>query len=342
MKALLHTRTAQRGGFSILEMLVAMAATVALVLFLNQIFSTISAAVRAGVERAAVIQKARVIANQLRNDTDQMVGPGGGGFLVITTGTASAKLDADDPLAAAARNVDHIAFVRFRSNLDPICPANDNTFSHASDAPFVRVWYGIGQRTTEAGADGGALGSSQNQYAGDWVLCRQALFLDPSPSGNYVNGATTTSNTTATLGVKPMYQATADICNKTLEEINEDIAGGTGVTSYTYGTRLWVNPSPSTGNFESWRIAQLHPLLAEGVSDVKIDYVADDGNGKPAKAGGAVVWTHGSGSWSSLNPETWPHLIRIRIRLHGKRADLAGADGEPGVVHEFILKVNRG
>ena len=39
--------------------------------------------------------------------------------------------------------------------------------------------------------------------------------------------------------------------------------------------RLRVNPVPDGTSFETWRIAQMHPLLAQNVSDFIVEFAAD-------------------------------------------------------------------
>ncbi|MEX0775603.1 MAG: hypothetical protein WD042_07790 [Phycisphaeraceae bacterium] len=156
---------------------------------------------------------------------------------------------------------------------------------------------------------------------------------------------------------------------------------------YVAVNRLRVNPTPSGSNMESWRIAQMHPYLAGNVSDFIVEFAADvaapkDGsvdldtsgnikwyngfddettlsawnggntnyfpmtiNGSGSTTDYSFVWRHDDDATTEAS--LWPHLIRVRYRMHDFAGKVAGAGqdnaGKPygGVWFEQIIKVNR-
>ena len=61
----------------------------------------------------------------------------------------------------------------------------------------------------------------------------------------------------------------------------EQLTFSTPVPGSSFGNRLRANPYPSVGDFEPWRVAQSHPILAEGVTDFVVEFAADaDGDGE--------------------------------------------------------------
>lgn len=62
-------------------------------------------------------------------------------------------------------------------------------------------------------------------------------------------------------------------------------------------------------------------------------YDASSGAGSPDHV---FVFRHGASG-----DKGWPHMVRIRYRLHDSRDKIVGADGEAGRWFEYVLKVNR-
>ena len=98
---------------------------------------------------------------------------------------------------------DQLSFVRTRDNDQPVGPALANTYSsrafpettdRGSDA--IRIWYGHGLRTNDDGTDPTSpfLGdpNSQDSNPLEWVLARQAIFLDNTVEGSTIEMANTT------------------------------------------------------------------------------------------------------------------------------------------------------
>lgn len=101
---------------------------------------------------------------------------------------------------------DQIAFVRTRGTDQPTGPALDNTFtsrifpeSTGRTSSAIRMWYGHGLRTNDDGSDQtqgrlnrlGAAGSP-NENPLEWILARQALFLDDTVQGSAIETAPST------------------------------------------------------------------------------------------------------------------------------------------------------
>lgn len=353
MKPMRRQQPTEYRAFTMIEMLVTLAITIVLMLFVGQIFSQISSAAKSGIAISHIIENARVITGQISDDAANMVGPSDGGFLIVATAkTAGALLDEDDS-STRAYFADQITWVRLRGDLEPVVPGLDNTFSNSADAAtHVRVYYGHGIKANPAnGSAGAAFGSAgPNEYASQWILARHALFLSGAspPSGNHANSSSYSATVsgvasgywTGFTGPKTIQGGVSDVAAYTLDDIN---AGSVGAVTTGFGsgttTRLIVNPAPATGDFECWEVAQASSILATGVSDFIVEYAT-----LPASASSPIVWTRTDDTvvkFTQADASAWPDLIRIRFRLHGTNGSLAGADGEPGVVYERILRVKK-
>src|SRR5688572_15441461 len=99
-------------AFTILEMLVAVAITLVMVLFLNQIFTSIAGTVTLGVATSDIIQANAFFTKQLGDDAEAMTGPLENGFLVILQYQVNnAKLRAEDTTSTTLRS-DQIIWIR--------------------------------------------------------------------------------------------------------------------------------------------------------------------------------------------------------------------------------------
>lgn len=193
-----HTKSNQRSlaGFTLIELMVSMAVTIILVLFVNSIFATAGGAVRNGVAISRLIGATTIVTKQMDEDAQGMVGPRDGGFLVILNKRLKdVRLTPDDPSrndagsATAKANlpdlrVDQIGWIRNRGNLKPLAPGGilaDPSSSYSS-ASHVRIWYGHCLITDPDGSSPSRdeLGEpdSPNEIGINFVLGRQALFLD--------------------------------------------------------------------------------------------------------------------------------------------------------------------
>ena len=89
-------------GFTFIEMLVAMAIAVSMMLFVNQIVSHSAEAVRLGESASQIIESSRMLTDQVSRDVETMVPPSKGGFLMILNKTYSTRiLPTDDPTILA-------------------------------------------------------------------------------------------------------------------------------------------------------------------------------------------------------------------------------------------------
>ena len=332
-------------GFTMIEMLVTLAITIVLMLFVGQIFSHVSDAAKSGISISHVIQSARVITGQISDDGANMVGAGEGGFLIIQTGASPASSLNEDDAGTRTYFADQVMWVRLRGDLEPMVPATDNTYANsADDANHVRVYYGHALKSNANGSAGSTFGAAgANQYASQWVLGRHAMFLADTPSGNRASTAGyggTVSGTAGSYfsgfsGSQTVRFGVSDVADRTLTEIN---AGTVDASTVGFGTgatnRLVVNPAPSSGDVNGWAVAQMSPILATGVSDMIVEYAS------VTTGSGAIAWTRGNLVCTS-STTNWPDLIRIRFRVHGPRGNIGGADGEPGVMYEKIIRVKQ-
>lgn len=395
-------------AFTLIELLVAIAITAIIIVFASQVLSHVTEAAGHGASTSEIIQSSRMIAEQLDDDFAQMVGPGGDGFLMIIQkridGVHMTEDDWDRDMSEGNfggtlqydRDVraDQIVFVRTRNSLEPMAPASDTSYSAGSQALHVKITYGHAERTdadgtTTANAVGGVGGGGQsanteglgvrdpatheprlNYFAADWIMARQAIFLDDSvttsqahfidePTVNPPRRAATwnarlhTGAGSGYAGSIPNapaprlrdhmpYMALSDVADMSLADIATDMTNGfigTGgnqrpLLDYGYAwERLRVNPTPQP-NFDSWRIAQMHPYFVANVSDIQIDFAGDyngdgfidtlasnvndtDASGGPYNGedyffpAGTLIWYSsfpnrpGSTSFDSSLPATW-------------------------------------
>jgi len=402
-------------AFTMLEMLVAMAATLILVIFLNQIFQSLQAATSMGKGVSVIVQNARTVGPQLTNnrsgDAAKMVGPLQGGFLVVINYVANPPTrpirltsESEQPVAAPLRS-DQVMWVRDVTT-EPIAPNSAYSFNSQSPAAHSRVWFGHGLRTQPDGSDpplpSGAtvplLGhAGPNQFATDWVLARQELFLDGSlPDPRVVgdgrtyalgaNAGATVSYQVNPTGAGPLllYRGLTDLASTDLAELTG--AGGVLVSpskaayaniyAYTFAQhRLRINPQPIS--YESWRIAQKHPVFADRCVSFAVQFAGDydgvegldvdsnnatrwyDLNNLPP-GGFAVGFTAGDEPvnqsplpaayqangdrafvFRNGNPADakWPMLLRLQYRLIDARGRINGEDGLPGKLFEQVIPV---
>ncbi|MBX3386134.1 MAG: prepilin-type N-terminal cleavage/methylation domain-containing protein [Phycisphaeraceae bacterium] len=192
-----------RRGFSLVEMLVAIAALSLIAIGLAQIFSATATTLRVGRRVSHLNEYAAMIERQLRRDVAAISADG---FLLIRHRLA----DDGSPIPSSAlndrnareRRVDELVFFQegqFSSIRDPVNPVRQ------ASGPAARIYIGHGLRWDPSSADFGraprvdrprgavatdmvpapAFGrSGPNQFAGDWILLRHALVLSgPEQTG---------------------------------------------------------------------------------------------------------------------------------------------------------------
>lgn len=398
------TRAARR-GFTMIEMLVALVATLLMVMFLDQIFAKTSNAVSRGAGLSEILQQVRTVTSQIDSDASEMVGPSAGGLLIIDVPSSTNGADANGlefpqvdnktlnsgeiaPNTAAPSPPktppygfpwyiydDQIEFIRFRGTIEPLTPIG-NSGTQKSTAAYCRVWYGHCLRTKTDGSDTGndlANAADVNQFPVNWVLGRQALFLDPNAgaTNNYANDGIVTHaayyNAAVNLNYfantpsqgKVLYAGCTDVAKVDLASLNAGLRGlnpatMTADSSYqvdvkqmlfsgpdatTPTARLRCNPAPDTGSaITDVQIAQVHPVLAVGVSDFKVEWATAAG-----AAASPITWVHTAGvnAWNSVDSTkaNWPVLIRISYRIHDRSGEVTGPDGNAGILIEKIIRV---
>jgi len=229
---------------------------------------------------------------------------------------------------------DHMVFIRDANGLSSMTPQGgtgyrSNLVGQAGDR--AKVWYGIAQRTNPDGSNTthtlGAATAGLDRIGSNFILGRQALLFNPTDVSlatptkmGIVLSSTPTAYTytvnqfkgspvrnTGYSSTPTSHKGLTDVTSKSYTAVyNEMVASGaTNInfylnTAYTDGggTRLRVNPSPVATNYESWAVAQSHPILAQGCSEVIIDFAADlDGDGIVDNAFGGQSTNNSSQIW---------------------------------------------
>lgn len=285
----------QRGGFTMLEMLVAMAITVGIVLFINQVFTSVSDAVRGGLGTSRVLQHARVIRAQLTNDAVSMVGPSDNGFLIIANKKYTGVKLSQDAAQTVAVASDQLCFASLAGpDMEPITPGNQNSISTTSDAPYVKIWYGHCRHVKPDGTDSldMTVAGGLNEYPVNWVLGRQALFLEDDSTAPFVysQGAkyNATVNGTSAPIAKNLYMGLTDVSgnvtpgNSALVDLSNQIvtAPATAMDLIYVKERLRVNAqpvyNPSAGrDYAAWQIAQTHPYFIPQSLSFEVEVAGD-------------------------------------------------------------------
>ena len=253
-----------------------------------------------------------------------------------------------------------------------------------------------GQPRTGANTGLGGSAAKLDRVGSNWIMGRQAMLFNPTneatsntlssvPSG-FTHAATAAYNSTvnnATGYTSPIaWKGLSDITAQdygpydpnnapvTLLDQLSDPAITLATRNASYhstaypdaSSRLHVNTAPDAGstNYASWSIAQTHAILAQGCSEIIVDFAADlNGDGDfDRTTGGAILWydalRQSAFSWtnpgSGIQPRTldgtnqkifvfradddgehnsvtdpgssWPYMIRIRYRLHDTRGRL--------------------
>ncbi len=192
------TTHSNQKAFTIVELIVAVAVTVLMLLLINTLFNDTSRAVSSGVGLSDIIGNERAIVNQINRDAARMLGPNsadpsgqGGGILIITNELISGA----DYLERNSKNftrdvrADTIMWIANRTSDDvltfqPIAPATTNSYDPIAPEKLdgstgkVRIYYGHGFRTLPNGT-GGAASMTDNGVANKWPLVRHASFFVP-------------------------------------------------------------------------------------------------------------------------------------------------------------------
>lgn len=209
-------------GFTIVELLIALAVTVVVMTLIGKLFSDTARAVSQGAAMSQILAANRAVSDQIERDADAMISPNDGGFLVIINqaigdwnndGILAGDTDgngivdprqgetptpANDPEGVAmflqqggeARRLvrsDQLVFIRKAEDLEPLAPSETNAFNNPHHGSYARMWYGHARRTLPTGLDTGDLGvnttGNLNRVGTNWILGRQAMVLADSVTG---------------------------------------------------------------------------------------------------------------------------------------------------------------
>lgn len=372
------SHAAIRPGFTLIELMSAVAVTLILIVAISQVFSHVNTAVLTGQATTNVLSTSRIIHDQIHNDSSEMLSPRAGGILLIHNETKSAKLNELDP-NPSTRQLDQLMFIRNRGDLEPLCPANKDSFSNSSDAAHCRMWYGhVKVDDVEP---------ESMEHAALWVLGRQALFLEADSNG---------SNRADDARASTLANGEYDIAKVGLwaNGIGGSLVGGPGASNAELrvgqspgdyassakalafiSDRLNTVPVPPSvlGDsidataITSDEVGRMHAYFAAGVSDFSVQFAGDydprDGRVDTKTENGQKVieWYDDENPPPSFGsdpqaPEkngstfvfrhgsgntNWPYLLRIRYRVQDVKGRVAGFDGEPGIWFEQIIQVSR-
>ncbi|MAE62515.1 MAG: hypothetical protein CMJ49_14305 [Planctomycetaceae bacterium] len=184
-------------GFTLVELLVVVAIMAILIIAINRIFTSATRTVAIGTALSEVSQAARAINDQIQRDFEHMLmaDTSPSGLLLIVNQTIPGMHIRPDDIEAGVptRTVRSDQLLFFRSvtdshNMHPMTPQDPDSFANRwrTSMPVARIWYGHGKRTRPDGIDdntdpnGTGLGFGRNRFAGQWVLARQAMFMDNS------------------------------------------------------------------------------------------------------------------------------------------------------------------
>lgn len=301
-------RLQHRRGFTLMELLVAMSLVLLLLFLTNELFLNTNQVVTRGIQNNKALATARVIDEQLTQDVEAMLGPAAqpdtGGYLVIVQ-RQLLDFPMIDPDTQAEVNISHVRsdqliFVRTGDGIRSMTPQNDNSFGSTltGDGTYARVFYGHAQRTAPNGNPPTAPYSGLDRLANNWILARQALIFNPigfnASSDTHSNNAFAATNPFLRSGetdITALAYATDNSGTSLIEDLwtdddgddDDEIRAHYNTVPYQTDTPLYVNPSPSASgtSFAADQIAKTHPILAQGCSDIIIDFAADtNGNGR--------------------------------------------------------------
>jgi hypothetical protein len=322
-------------------MMVVLAVSTIILLAINMVFNSLSAAVSLGSGQSQVLAAGRAVGDYLYDDFKHMVGPGSGGFMVIINRSAnSVNLLPTDTAANAAIRDDQILFIRDRAGLNPICPAvGNNTYAPnpANTAPYVRLWYGHGTEYDGNKNYGPFLQTgSPNGYACQWVLARQALFLNGSPGNDIINqvwSAGGNANPSIIYGVCDNVQTSLLTLDNYLRPATSLPSNSDGFTAQALNITFLGNPitvrrlpyayfngalpagqNPADGlgdtDFSPPAVARTHAYFVGSVSDFIIDFAACTNANHPnepdySSTDGSTQW-YGTSAWTGDGVMNYP------------------------------------
>ncbi|MBI1336167.1 MAG: prepilin-type N-terminal cleavage/methylation domain-containing protein [Phycisphaera sp.] len=225
---------------------------------------------------------------------------------------------------------DHLVFFRDATGMEPMTAYDNTSYSNSVSNPgSAKVWYGHVRRVGPQGFDytdadwttgavtgtGAAIGdlnsdtTGYNQLANQWTLGRQAVLTSTTSTKNVASSfAFNATINTPLLAGHLMWNGTCDVTTYTLSTFVGTLTDANYLTearkltydpSQTNGQRLRAsivpgfNATAGFDNFQSWRIAQTHSVLAPRVSDFIVEFA---GKFDAANAGSPLDTVGGSGA----------------------------------------------
>jgi prepilin-type N-terminal cleavage/methylation domain-containing protein len=291
----------RRGGFTLLEVLVAVGAVAVVAAGLAVVFDSVGKTVSAGRRNSRVNQVAQGLQQQLSNDFGSMTREG---FLVVRQSFADVDgsgdidvvrdrvpmSDAESRSLSRARRVDELLFFQtgdFSTQRTPVVPGGDPSLAKVAKAGEAMVYFGHGnlwstdlavQLNVEAeslGANnpnrlGGPDGPSAN--ASSWVLVRRQVLLtgglesDDSIVGSYfdfaANDVALLDNECQVAG-QPAAASVFRAMNRAYGPLGAAIAPNSVPQPTQY---VWLLPLGA--NFADPPTGRAGPVLASGAIDI--------------------------------------------------------------------------
>ena len=293
-----------------IEMLVTLAITIVLMLFVGQIMSQVSRAARAGIAVSHVLNTKKVTGLQL--DLNKEISKSGG-LLVINTNTVTAPLT-DESTSATTHRDDSVMFIRNIKSDERSATPIDATTPHGgmSDVSKVKVFIGHAARTLSNGTADGDLGAAgtSNHFAKAWPITVQKLFLSDNspPTGRaiYGNGPAALDGVTSPATYRTGYSGPTTVASSIVDIAYQGSSGilgaiqnGASPMLYSYSnTRPLHNPFVHQSTEGLWKTVQGSAIASDvGASDITIEFAGDfDGNasnnvnGMDIASNGAPVW----------------------------------------------------
>ena len=245
MKNNSHNRSNRKCGFTIIELLTAVAITSIMLFLINTLYFQTTNAVSAGVATSDFIGKVRAATEEferITNDVFVMRGPGKGGFLVITNQLVSGPTG---PIVESLRTgriqdnlrSDMICFIGSNPTsaagpkFSPLTPYSEATFDNALTAPYFKVWLGHMVPTNANGTPGPGSMLAANPLGHEWTLGLQLLYLYED-SGNPLNDAALIPP--AIYADSPLFNAAVQGAATAPATVNQLCHGLTDVTMYSF------------------------------------------------------------------------------------------------------------
>lgn len=292
-----------------MELLVSVALTLVIIGLVNTIFNSTTKAVTRGVQLGDVIANQRTMTEQLRVDSEDMLGPlddpGGNaldpsdtpGMLAIVNyrvtrgGTianpqvamTNAERIGEETLIGQLRS-DQLMFLKTNGNggvVDTLAPSIRTSYAGVGNyvASHSLIWYGHGNRTNENGSPAGLLDdfslTGLNRNPWQWVLARKELYLTDRPSaGGSVAGVIHVDGVAADSAVSG-YSGTSGVTEEnysSLADVSQFALVADGAEEGFFDAAGTSGPGDSgTTNDQNYRTAAFQRMFLERNKRVQIN-----------------------------------------------------------------------